>query len=313
MTQEKFTIKVPGTSANMGPGFDLMGIALEIYNLFHFEISESSKFQIKMQDDSPLPFSTHENLIQTSYHKYESFFMHEKKLPPFNVSLQMNLPIGGGLGSSASAIVAGFLAANVVHKSYFPEIPIPEERDFLTRLAEMEGHPDNTIPAFLGGLVFSYFTGDGLVYFKKEFPKKIKLYLCIPDFHTDTNDSRKKLPENYKIEDIIYNMSRLATWIEFLNSENLNLLHNALEDKLHTPYRVDSSPYLKNLVKVLRNESIYFSLSGSGPTLLLYIPEEKEDNFIDFFHSLLYKNAIPDISKIKVLKINPCSRGTEVF
>lgn len=313
MQKEKFIIKVPGTSANMGPGFDLMGIALQIYNHFHFEVSNTSKFELSLVDGSPLPFPVKENLIETAYRKYESYFLGNHKLPPFDVAMEMNLPIGGGLGSSASAIVAGFLAAKVIHKTHFSEIPLPTERDFLTKLGEFEGHPDNTIPAFLGGLVFSYFTHEGLVFFKKVFPEQIKLYLCIPNLYTDTNTSRKKLPEQYKMDDIVYNMSRIATWIELLNSGNLNLLCNALEDKLHTPYRVDSNSYLSKLVKLLRDEKIHYSLSGSGPSLLLYIPEEKESNFLDFFYNLLDSNFPSSSTNIKVFKIHPCQIGTEVY
>ncbi|TGJ99251.1 homoserine kinase [Leptospira semungkisensis] len=271
----KFQIKVPGTSANLGSGFDLLGMAFQIYNEFVFEFGKTSQFQrrIKGRDDSP--FSDEEDLVLQSYKEYFSTFISNQlsapaEPTPYSVVMDLDLPLKGGLGSSASAVVAGFCAARFAQEKYFPQTKLPSESEFLYRLALLEGHPDNTTPAYLGGFVFSYFAEERLYYFKRKFPKNIHCFFLIPELEIATNHSRKCLPETYSTADVIYNMSRMATWWEFLDSGKPGLLERALEDKIHTPYRMNEEFPLLPLVKEIQNLSIGVSLSGSGPTVVAY-------------------------------------------
>lgn len=308
----KFSIKVPGTSANLGPGFDLMGLALDIYNIFEFSFESEATYDLRLFSGETLPFSNSDNLIKNAYLIYESCFLKNNKLPPFNVKININLPIRGGLGSSASAIVAGYLAANVVHKSLFSSIPQPSENVFLLELAKIEGHPDNTIPAYLGGLVFSFISSNQIIFFKKKFPSSVKMILFIPEMETDTIDSRKKLPEKYPIGDIVYNMSRIGTWFEFLNSEKIEHLSIAIEDKLHTPYRIKSTPYLNELVEYLRSEKILYTLSGSGPSLLIFVDREDSRNIIELISNFINLKLKKYNIKYKLIDTVPCDSGTEI-
>ena len=306
-------IKVPGTSANLGPGFDLLGMALEIYNEFHFSFHKDSQYKILLENGSPPPFVIKNNLIKESYQSYNKIYLTENELPPFDVRINLNLPMRGGLGSSASAIVAGFMAAKTYHEIKIQSIPIPSEQSILTELAMIEGHPDNSTPALLGGFIFSYFTDNGLVYFKKKFPSSIKLFLFIPELETNTNDSRKKLPEYYSTEDVIFNMSRICTWLEFLNSGSAHLLPLSVADRIHTPYRINKVPLLKEISEILFNNNIWFTLSGSGPTLLLFEREEKSHQFIEYFTQITGKCLNNHGIKYRLLPINPCENGTTII
>jgi len=305
-----FTIKVPATSANLGPGFDLLGMALDLYNDFHFSFAEDSNYKISREDGSPLPFVIKDNLIKLAYKKYGDIYLPNKNLPPFNVRVNLNLPMRGGLGSSASAIIAGFLTAKKYHELEIKSIPLPSENSILTELAMLEGHPDNTTPALLGGFILSYFTKEGLIFFRKKFPSNIKLFLFIPEIETDTNDSRKKLPETYATEDIIFNMSRISTWSEFIHTGNYNLLKLCVEDKLHTPYRIENIPILKEISDILLDNNICYTLSGSGPTLLIYVEEQRAMNFNEEFHKLVKSNLEQNKINYKFIPIETCETGT---
>lgn len=306
-------IKVPGTSANLGPGFDLLGMALEIYNEFFFQFDRDSSYKILLLNGFPPPFEIKENLIKGAYQTYNQIFLPGVELPAFDVRVNFNLPMRGGLGSSASAVVAGFMAAKSYHERHIPSIPLPDENSILTELALIEGHPDNSTPALLGGFIFSYFTENGLVYFKKKFPDSIKLFLFIPELETDTNASRKKLPESYTTEDVVFNMSRICTWLEFLNSGKANLLALSIADKIHTPYRINNIPLLKEISEILLHHKISFTLSGSGPTLLLFEKQEKSHEFTNYFHQIAGECLKHHAVKFKLMPINPCENGTEII
>jgi homoserine kinase len=305
-------VKVPGTSANLGSGFDILGLALTIYNEFYFSFGENLSYSLSLKNGNPIPFKTEENLIKTAYLKYAEKFLSGVKIIPFDVSMKLDLPLKGGLGSSASALVAGFAAANYIHKKFHKDIELPSEKKILFELAMMEGHPDNTTPAYLGGFIFAYFDNDKLVYFKKKFPKKISLFILIPEMQIETNHSRKKLPETYSTDDVIFNMSRVGTWIEFVESGKFSQLQRAVEDRIHTPYRIEHLPFFQKTCAIIKELGATFSLSGSGPTLLIYIPKSKQS---DFFSQL--KKRLSEVKEdiklsYQILPIEPSNKGLVV-
>ncbi|EMO41554.1 homoserine kinase [Leptospira noguchii serovar Autumnalis str. ZUN142] len=271
----QYSIRVPGTSANLGPGFDLFGLAFQIYNQFQFQFLPGNEFKTSVKGMETLPFGSDEDLVLSSYKSYFENFLSEKEIIPYSLLMDLKLPMKGGLGSSASAAVAGVCAARFVHKNFYPEISIPKENEFLFHLGQIEGHPDNTIPAYLGGFVFSYFNGNRLEFVKKKFPKKVRCFLIVPNLETSTHQSRKTLPSSYSTEDVIFNMSRVATWMEFLDSGKISLLKLALEDRIHTPYRMHSEFELNPFLKQIHKNLIGYSLSGSGPSVLLFSERNK--------------------------------------
>ncbi|AYV54268.1 homoserine kinase [Leptospira kmetyi] len=271
----QYSIRVPGTSANLGPGFDLFGLAFRIYNQFQFQFIPGKGFQTSVKGMDVLPFGPDEDLVLSSYQSYFQKFLPGITALPYSLVMDLNLPMKGGLGSSASAAVAGVCAARFAHKNFYPRISLPSENEFLFHLGQIEGHPDNTIPAYLGGFVFAYFNGSRLEYVKKKFPKKVRCFLIVPDLETSTHQSRKTLPGSYSTEDVIFNMSRIATWMEFLDSGKISLLKLALEDRVHTPYRMHSEFELNPFLAQVEKSLIGYSLSGSGPSVLLFSERNK--------------------------------------
>ncbi|EMY77646.1 homoserine kinase [Leptospira weilii serovar Ranarum str. ICFT] len=266
----QYSICVPGTSANLGPGFDLFGLAFKIYNDFQFQFHPGEEFKTSVKGMEILPFGPDEDFVISSYRSYFRKFLPGKEPVAYSLLMDLKLPMKGGLGSSASAAVAGVCAARFAHKNFYPKIPLPKENEFLFHLGRIEGHPDNTIPAYLGGFVFAYFNGERLEYVKKKFPKRVRCFLIVPNLETSTHQSRKILPSSYSTEDVIFNMSRVVTWMEFLDSGKVSLLKLALEDRLHTPYRMHSEFELNPLLIEIRRNLIGYSLSGSGPSVLLF-------------------------------------------
>lgn len=280
------TISVPGTSANLGPGFDILGMAWKLYNHFHFSlnIEELNQFESTYKNGEPLPFREDDDLVLYSYKKYFELFVPDEIPPYYRCKMELSLPMKGGLGSSASAVVAGFVYAREIHKSKYNKIPLPSEPNFLFELANIEGHPDNTSPAYLGGFVLSYFdTEKHLQYFKKKFPGSVGVFILSPKTEISTSESRKSLPTHYKMEDMIFNMTRIATWIQFFQTRKFSDLCLAVEDRLHTPYRLGSLPYMNELIALIEKKQMTYCLSGSGPTILIFIERKKISQLMNQF------------------------------
>ncbi len=293
----KIYIRVPGTSANLGPGFDLLGMALKIYNEFFFSIDANSNYTTLRIDNTPLPFAGKEDLLLVGYQKYYEIFLPKITPIPYNVKMDLNLPFKGGLGSSASALTTGFALGNYLHKKHFTKkFPVPNLEKILYELAMMEGHPDNTTPAMIGGFVFSYFHKEKLIFFKEKFPSSVSLFLFIPQIEVSTNDSRKRLPESYPVEDLIFNMSRMATWQQFFKTKDFSLLERAVEDKIHTPYRIKPIPILETVGELCIKYGASFTLSGSGPTILIYSEKKNAKKFLEKFQLDLSKKNNSNIA-----------------
>jgi homoserine kinase len=268
-------ISVPGTSANLGPGFDILGMALKIYNHFAFRF-DSPNYKATYRNGDKLPFGEEEDLVLSSYKDYFRIFLPHREFPLYQCKMELSLPMKGGLGSSASAVVAGFVLGREVHRAIFLEESLPSEGRFLYELAMQEGHPDNTSPAYLGGFVLSYFDREGhLTYFKKKFPNSVAIYSFIPKVEVSTSESRKALPTSYSMDDMIFNMTRTATWIQFFDTRKFSDLCIALEDRVHTPYRLPSIPGLESILPILQKKQLGYCLSGSGPTLLIFMERKK--------------------------------------
>ncbi|EQA37202.1 homoserine kinase [Leptospira inadai serovar Lyme str. 10] len=307
----KFQVQVPGTSANLGSGFDLFGLAFKIYNRFSFEFGVSESFRSSVKGYEVPPFSEDEDLVLAAYKNYFSLFIPEISPPPYSVKMELDLPMKGGLGSSASAVVAGYTAARFAQETYFKGTKAPSESDFLYNLALLEGHPDNTTPAYLGGFVFSYFAEERLYYFKKKFPKGIHCFFLIPEFEIATNHSRKCLPEKYPVEDVIFNMSRFGTWWEFLESGKPGLLQKALEDRIHTPYRMNPEFPILPLVEKVEKEVLGVSLSGSGPSILLYCQRKHSKRISGKLESLTRQFSEETGISCRLLQIGVDSNGIQ--
>lgn len=309
----RLKIVVPATTANLGPGFDILGMSLNLYNEFRFEFPDLSEPACCLHDGSPVPFSKSEDLVWQSYSNYFQLFLKGEKVKPYECKMRLAIPLKSGLGSSATAVVAGFCLGREVHKVYYKNIKLPSEKEFLRALAKEEGHPDNTIPAYLGGWVLSYFIQEDNFYFlKKKFPKNISCFLFLPSLEISTNESRAKLPKQYSTEDVIFNMSRISTWVEFMSSKNYADLRLCVEDRIHTPQRIGQINSLSDFSNLAKSFQFAHTLSGSGPSLLVFVPKKLLNTVFQKFQTKLAETMKHNGISYQLLEVKPEEKGTKI-
>lgn len=267
----KVTVKVPATTANIGPGFDCLGMAIPIYNEITIEetIMPGTGIEINIIDENQefeiLSIPTDENNIVFKAVEllYNSIGMSASEL---KISVKTQIPIAKGLGSSASVIVGGLIAANKLLGSP------ADEAALLSIATEVEGHPDNIAPAILGGFVLSSQEEDGSIIYKKlPWPKNWKITVCIPDYELATDISRSVLPAQIDLKDAAFNSRRCAMLVHAVHTGDSELMKLALQDKLHQPYREKLVPGLKQIIENLKHEDNVLGcvLSGAGPAIIV--------------------------------------------
>ena len=292
-------IEVPATSANLGSGFDCLGLALTMYNQVWME--EADGVEIISRDGLSIPVDE-SNLIYWSAKKlYERC---SRRLPGLHIEQQSDIPMARGLGSSSACIVAGLLGANRFLGS-------PLSMQELVNLAcEIEGHPDNIAPAFLGGLVTSAMEGGRVHSISVPVSPKIHFAALIPPFELKTEVARGALPEEYSRRDAVYNLSRSALMTAALFSGSLENLRVAVGDRIHQPYR---SGLIEGLDSVFRMSyelgSLGTYVSGAGPTIIAMIHAGDADSFLHYASSHLEERGI---SGWQVLVLDTDANGASV-
>jgi homoserine kinase len=261
---DKFIIKVPASSANLGPGFDALGLALDLWNITEFTQGGSFSLHIDGEGSARLA-SNEKNLIYRSAQKvYETV---NRKIPPLDIRCSNQIPLTSGLGSSAAAILTGILGANVLLGSALTD-------DEIIYLAtEMEGHPDNIAPALLGGLVVSTSKGGKVV--ARQLPvMPVHITVVLPEFSFPTAQARAVLPKQVPMKDAIFNISHTALVMEAFRTGDLSLLGQAMSDMLHQPYRLPLIPGAQAAMEAGKKAGASaVALSGAGPSLIAFSPE----------------------------------------
>ncbi len=267
----KVSVKVPATTANLGPGFDCLGLALPIYNEITVEetVMPGSGIEINILDDSEtfdiLSVPRDENNI--AYKAIELLYNFiGQSLSDIKITIKTNIPVARGLGSSASVIVGGLMAANKL-------LGNPADDAVLLSIAsEVEGHPDNVTPAMFGGFCLSSLENDGSVYFSKiDWPSNWKLTVLIPDYELDTSIARSVLPESVNIHEAAFNIRKCAMLIDSVYKKDAESMKKCLKDKIHQPFRERLIKGFKELEELLENKDDILGcvISGAGPSILV--------------------------------------------
>lgn len=259
-------IRIPATSANLGAGFDALGLALSFYN--YVEMEESDRVEISSADDIAVP-TDESNLIYVS--AKDLFEVCGKKLEGLKLRQTNNIPMARGLGSSSACIVAGLVGANTLLGN-----PLTTD-DLVDLAAQIEGHPDNTAPALLGGIVTAVFDGRKVHWVKQEVFTKLKFAALIPDFELKTEKARACLPKEVSHKDAVYNLSRAALFSASLLTGKFENLRTAVHDKLHQPYRMELIPNCREVFDIAYTHGAYgVFISGAGPTIMAIADENNE-------------------------------------
>lgn len=254
-------IYVPATSANVGPGFDSIGLALDFGNTVWMK--EAQGCHISSVDDTPVPTGENNLVYRSAAHLYK---VCAKTFKGLEIRQKSPIPMARGMGSSSACIVAGLVGANKLMGS-----PCSEQ-ELLNIAAGIEGHPDNIAPALLGGFVASTMD-DGTVYsVKKNISSDIVFAAFIPDFELSTKKARAVLPQKVSHKEAVYNISRAALCQEAMCNGRLDLLRVAVNDRLHQPYRLPLIPGGEEIFEIAQDcGAIGVFLSGAGPTILAVV------------------------------------------
>ena len=270
----KISVKVPATTANLGAGFDCLGMALPIYNTITIEetVLPGTGIQINVinyENISNDLILEHVPQDENSiiYKAVELLYNSIGQIPgELKITVQSQIPIARGLGSSASVIVGGLLAANELLGKPADEVAL------LSIATEVEGHPDNVTPAIVGGLVLSSLEDDGrIIYTKLDWPEEWAITVCVPDFELSTDIARSVLPKEVPMQDAVFNAKRLGMFVQAVNTHDEDLMRLALQDRLHQPYRMKLVPGLEKITDNLKHEEDVLGcvLSGAGPSILI--------------------------------------------
>lgn len=274
-------VSIPASSANLGAGFDALGVALTLYN--HIWMEEADGCIIENVDPWDIPTDESNMVYQAAKTLYERC---GRPFRGLYIKQQSNIPMTRGLGSSSACLIGGLLGANTL-------IGSPLSRAELCDLAtELEGHPDNVAPALLGGLVTSVVEQNRVYTTSLPVSPEIAFAVFIPDFPLSTEKARAVLPETVPREDAIYNLSRAALMTASLCTGKLANLRIAVQDRLHQPYRRHFIPNLDTVFDIAYEAGAHAAaISGAGPSVLAIIDRD-DRSFIDKANGLLAKHGI---------------------
>ncbi len=258
------TISVPATTANLGPGFDCLGAALSLSNLFRFSALDQAPGVFQVTATGPGAASVSlgdDNLVNQAF---QAFYHHCHQAPPaVHLEVSLGVPLARGLGSSATAILAGLLGANAL--ADYPLTP----GEVLDLGVGLEGHPDNLVPALKGGCQLAALDRTGLVVCSIPWHPSIVLVAAIPDFQLSTQVARQVLPLQYSRTDAVFNAAHLGLLVRALETGRRDWLVAALQDRIHQPYRLGLIRGAEAVIEAAVAAGAHGAvISGAGPTLL---------------------------------------------
>lgn len=289
----KFRVTTPATSANLGPGFDFCGVALDLYNVYDF--SKSEEYELVGFGDIK------DNLVLSSY----KYVFKKLKIEEVKVKIELvrqDIPVARGLGSSSSAIVAGVIAA--IHFSNYKET---NEENIIKMMVELEGHPDNVLPCYYGGLITTIPTDNSFYINKINCSKDLRFITMIPNYQVKTKKARKVLKKKYKREIVTLNSSRLVLFKDAFTYGDMDLFKLVLVDYVHEPFRKKLIKEYNDLKTLAINNNLPLIISGSGPTTILLCNNDvkalvtKEDVL----------KELPNL-QVEILKVSHGALGEEI-
>ncbi|MFD0713983.1 homoserine kinase [Paenibacillus sp. GCM10027626] len=303
MTERRVMVKVPASTANLGPGFDTLGMALSLYAWVEMSIADGET-SIDMYGDGMegIP-QDKSNLI----YKVAQLVFNEAGvyLPEIHISMFSDIPLTRGLGSSASAIVGALVAANTLIGS-----PLSEDRLFQIA-TELEGHPDNVGASLFGGIVVASWDGERAEKVRLEPPPQLLALAAIPQFQLATEKARNVLPKETTLRDAVFNVASSSLLVAALASGRLELLPSAMRDRLHQPYRAALIPGMDEILRAaVDHGALGAVLSGAGPTLLALVEagSVRKAELERFVLSTLHKEGIA----AQTMWLRPCTSGPEI-
>lgn len=292
-------VKVPASTANLGPGFDTLGMALSLYAWIEMEEAEETVFHLYGDEMAGLPRDKSNLLYKVAQMVFAEAGV---SVPELSISMYSEIPLTRGLGSSASAIVGALAAANAMIGS-----PLDGAKLFDMATA-IEKHPDNVGASLFGGIITAVWDGSHADYIRIDPPEGLEVLVVIPEFELETAKARQALPAEVTLGDAVHNISRTSLLTAALAAGRLDLIGAAMQDRLHQPYRAPLVPGMEKLLaEAPGHGALGIALSGAGPTLLCMVDrnEQRKQELEGFLRATMQENGIP----ARTLWLPPCTSG----
>ncbi len=303
MSSSKVRVKVPASTANLGPGFDTLGLALNLYAYIEMDKAETTSIHLYGEEMEGIP-QNKSNLIYKVAQKV--FDRVGVDIPELEIAMYSDIPLTRGLGSSASAIIGALTAANAL-------IGSPLSNDELFQIAtEMEQHPDNVGASLFGGLIVAFWDDVRAEYIRITPDPKLEVLVAIPQFQLSTEKARHVLPEQIQMKDAVFNVSHASLLVAALCTGDSAMIAKAMKDRLHQPYRASLIPGMEEILdEGVHHGALGIALSGAGPTLLALVDREstQKEELEQFLLDTLKQHDIP----CKLIWLKPCLDGVQVL
>jgi len=267
---DSVTVHVPATTANLGPGYDCLGLALGLHNEVSLALAHKPGVHIDGEGAEALPRDRTHLVLGAAQAAADAA---GENLPVLTLRQMNRIPLARGMGSSSAAIVGGIVAANTLLDLGLTE------REMLDVATAVEGHPDNVAPALLGGLTVCCTLESGEVLVERmDVAPGLSCVVAIPDFEVATHDARKALPESISHANAVFNLSRVGLIVAALSSGDFDVLGEAMRDRLHQPYRAHLVPGMDDAIAAALDAGAHgAALSGSGPTVAAFVSDRGEE------------------------------------
>ncbi|MNI03035.1 Homoserine kinase [compost metagenome] len=280
-------VKVPASTANLGPGFDTLGMALSLYAWIEMEEAAETEFHLYGDEMAGVAKDKSNLLYQVAQMVFSEAGV---AIPELSITMYSDIPLTRGLGSSASAIVGGMAAANAMIGS-----PLSNAQLFDMATA-LEKHPDNVGASLFGGIITAVWDGEHADYIRIEPPEELEILVVIPEFELSTTKARGVLPSQITVSDAVHNISRTSLLTAALAAGRLDLIGRAMQDRLHQPYRAPLVPGMEKLLaEAAGHGALGIALSGAGPTLLCMVDrqESRKPELELFLKQTMEEHGIP--------------------
>jgi homoserine kinase len=299
--RDRVRVRVPATTANLGPGFDALGMALSMYAWIEMGPAETTQLTFHGERMQGLPNDKTNLIYQMAKLVFEEAGV---SMPELDIAVHSEIPLTRGLGSSAAAIVGALGAANALIGQPFPQ------HELFRMAAAAEGHPDNVGAALFGGIIAAVWNGKEASYVRIEPPLNLTTLVAIPAYELATTKARGVLPQQVSRADAVFNLSHASMLIAAMATGQLEKIQDAMDDRLHQPYRAPLVPGLELILKdAVRNGALGAALSGAGPTAIALVDERSDrKSYLErFMQDTMLQCGVP----VETFWLMPSTTGLE--